>query len=121
MTPASMTPDEAMHRIDALLSHVWMARTFLKHSEEAEEDDELKAVVRDLYDYCLSLGTAWNAKDSADYLKQAKKKLSKLRAAVEEFARIQPEISPHTNFVMTLTSLRTAVGEIGEILAAQAS
>jgi len=111
-----MPPDEAMHRIDALLSHVWMARTFLKHSEEAEEDDELKAVVRDLYDYCLSLGSAWNAKDSAEYLKQAKKKLSKLRAAVGEFARIQPEISPHTDFVMAVASLRTAVGEIGSII-----
>lgn len=114
-----MTPDEAMHRIDALLSHVWVVRTFLKHSEEAEEDDELKEVVRELYDYCLSLGGAWKEKDSAAYLKQAKKKLSKLRAATEAFAEMQPEVSPHTNFIMAVMSLRTAVGDIGAILDGQ--
>ena len=27
-----------MKQIDALLSHVWMVRAFLKHCEEAEED-----------------------------------------------------------------------------------
>ncbi|MCE9603901.1 MAG: amidohydrolase [Planctomycetia bacterium] len=111
-----MNSDEAMHRIDALLSHVWMVRTFLKHSEEAEEDDELKAVVRELYDYSLALGPTWNEKDAAGYLKQAQKKLAKLRAAVNEFARLQPEISTHTNFQMALTSLRTATTEIGTIL-----
>ena len=36
-----MTPEDVMCRVDALLSHVWMVRTFLKHSEEAEEDEEL--------------------------------------------------------------------------------
>ena len=35
----AMTPHEAMHRLDALLSHVWMVRTFIKHSEEVEEDE----------------------------------------------------------------------------------
>ena len=37
-----MTNESQMHQIDRLLSHVWMVRTFLKHSEEAEEDDELR-------------------------------------------------------------------------------
>jgi len=121
MTGQSFTPDEAMHRIDALLSHVWVVRTFLKHSEEAEEDDELKEVVRELYDYCLALGPAWKEKNAADYLKQAKKKLAKLRAATETFADMQPEISPHTNFIMAVLSLRTAVADIGAILDGQLS
>lgn len=116
MTADPTTPDESMHRIDALLSHVWVVRTFLKHSEEAEEDDELKEVVRELYDYCLALGPAWKEKNAADYLKQAKKKLAKLRAATEAFAEMQPEVSPHTNFVMAVTSLRTAVADIGAIV-----
>ena len=51
-----MNADQAMSRIDALLSHVWMVRTFLKHSEEAEEDDELRDVHRMLYDAMLALG-----------------------------------------------------------------
>ena len=29
-----MSSDEAMERIDTLLSHVWMVRTFVKHSED---------------------------------------------------------------------------------------
>ena len=41
---------EKVKKLDDLLSHVWMVRTFLKHSEEAEEDDELLEVHRGLYD-----------------------------------------------------------------------
>ena len=47
---------QCVKEIDLLLSHVWMVRTFLKHSEEAEEDDELQEVHRTLYDYMLALG-----------------------------------------------------------------
>ena len=47
-------PDrQRVEEIDKLLSHVWMVRTFLKHSEEAEEDDELREVHRTLYDLSL--------------------------------------------------------------------
>lgn len=111
-----MTADEAMHRIDALLSHVWMVRTFVKHSEEVEEDEELIEIVRVLYDYCLALGPAWNAKDSAEYLKLARKKITKLEQATAEFAELQPQVSAHTNFKMAVTSLQTAVSEIGRLL-----
>jgi cob(I)alamin adenosyltransferase len=111
-----MTADDAMHRVEELLTHVWMVRTFLKHSEEAEEDDELMEVVRDLYDYTLALGAPWNEKNAAEYLKQARKKLAKLRAATARFAELQPQISTHTNFQMANRSLAAAVREIGEIL-----
>lgn len=113
-----MSPTEAMHRVDALLTHVWMVRTFIKHSEEFEEDEDLQEVQRVLYDYLLSLGTAWKNQDAAAYLKQARKKLGKLRQATELFAKIQPEVSTHTNFRMAVESLRTAVGDVAEILAA---
>ncbi|MCA9174196.1 MAG: amidohydrolase [Planctomycetales bacterium] len=105
-----------MQRLDELLSHVWMVRTFLKHSEEAEEDDELCEVHRTLYDYMLSLGPSLTAGDAAGYLKQATKKLGKLRKAVELFDEIQPEISSHTNFVMARTSLAVAMAEIVPLL-----
>jgi cob(I)alamin adenosyltransferase len=111
------TPDGAMRRIDALLSHVWMVRTFLKHSEEAEEIEELREVHRELYDYMLALGGPWQAQDSAAYLKLAAKKLSKLRKITQQFVAEQPEISSHTNFQMAARSLQTAVGEIDSILA----
>ena len=111
-----MTNVEAMQLIDNQLSHVWMVRTFLKHSEEAEEDDELAEVHRTLYDYAHALGSASKAGDADAYLKQAKKKLSKLKQATELFLEIQPEISSHTNFQMAAQSLRAAVTEIGELL-----
>jgi hypothetical protein len=104
-----------MHRIDSLLTHVWMVRTFLKHSDEAE-DEQLAEVYRELYDFSLSLGASWTAQDAAAYLRQAHKKFRKLKAAAELFAEIQPEISTHTNFQMAARSLTVAVVEIGVIL-----
>ena len=105
-----------MHRIDALISHVWMVRTFIKHSEELEEDPELSDVQRTLYDYMLALGSAWKAQDDEAYIKQEKKKLGKLRQATDDFAQLQPEISTHMNFQMAVRSLQFAVAEIEEIL-----
>ena len=111
-----MTPDEKMRRIDDLLSHLWMVRTFVKHSEEAEDDDELCAVHRTMYDYMLALGGPWQQQNSEAYLKQAQKKFRKLREAVQQFADIQPEVSTHTNYQMARQSAEVAVREIGELL-----
>lgn len=108
--------EEAMHRIDTLLSHVWMVRAFLKHSDEAEQDEELCEIHRQLYDYMLALGGKYEASDAAGYLKQARKKYSKLRQACEQFVEIQPEVSGHTNFKMAARSLTAAVAEIGNLL-----
>lgn len=111
-----MTSQETMQRIDALVSHVWMVRTFIKHSEEVEDDPELSEIQRTLYDYMLALGSAWQAQDGEAYLKQAKKKFSKLQRATVEFAEIQPEISTHMNFKMAVVSLQVAVKEIEAVL-----
>lgn len=111
-----MNDEEKVRRIDELCSHVWMVRTFLKHSEEAEEDDELREVHRTLYDYMLALGGPLREGDHAKYLKQAKKKLRKLKAANELFQEIQPEISSHTNFQMAATSLNLAVAKIANLV-----
>ena len=116
-----MTPDEAMRRIDTLLAHVWMVRAFIKHSPEAEEDDDLSEVHRALYDYMLALGGAWKEQNAAEYLKLASKKLGKLRQAAADFARMQPDVSSHTNFQMAAASLTAAVQEIGEVLAQKAT
>ena len=112
-----MTDDERMLQIDTLLSHVWLVRTFLKHCEEAEEDEELRDVHRALYDFMLALGGPLANNDSQAYLKQAAKKISRLRATSELFLQIQPEISSHTNFKMAAVSLSTAVKQVDELLA----
>jgi len=111
-----MNPEELMRRIDAIFSHVWMVRTFLKHSEEAEEDEELCEVHRALYDTMHALGGPLDANDPEAYLKQTRKKLSKLKQATDLFLEIQPEISSHTNFQMSALSLKTAVDEIASLL-----
>lgn len=105
-----------MHAIDTQLAHVWMVRAFLKHSEEAAEDDELAEVHRELYDYMLALGGPLKENNAAEYLRMAKKKLGRLKKARESFATIQPEISQHTNFQMAVQSLNTAVAEVVRLL-----
>ncbi len=112
-----MTEQVKVHRLDELLSHVWMVRTFLKHCEEAEEDEELQDVFRQLYDYMLALGGPAKSGDTGTYLKIAKKKLRRLRSATELFLEIQPEISTHTNFEMAAKSLQSAVQEVERLLA----
>lgn len=115
-----MSPDEnVMRQIDALLSHVWMVRTFLKHSEEAEEDDELCEIHRVLYDYMLALGKPLTDNDAAGYLRQARKKLAKLKRAAALFREIQPDVSEHTNFKMAVQSLTTAVDRIEQLLSSE--
>ena len=114
-----MTPAEIARLIDQQLCHVWMVRTFVKHSEEAEEDEELSEVYRELYDFTHALGPAFEQKDWDQYLKLAKKKLRKLIAASELYQRVQPEISSHTNFQMAGRSLQTCVDRIRELLEAE--
>lgn len=111
-----MTDECKMKRIDELCSHVWVVRTFLKHSEEAEEDEELCEVHRDLYDFMLALGPAIQEQDVSKYLKMAKKKLKRLKRASKLFEEIQPEISEHMNFQMSRQSLTVAVQEIETVL-----
>ncbi len=113
---AADAADGLMQAIDDQVAHVWMVRTFLKHSDEASEDEELASVHRDLYDFMLALGPALDAQDGDAYVKIAKKKLSKLRRATALFVEIQPEVSGHTNFKMAARSLQLAAARIEQLL-----
>ena len=93
-----------------------MAEDEARRQTQLEEDPERSDVQRTLYDYMLALGSAWKAQDEESYIKQAKKKLGKLRQATDDFAQLQPEISTHMNFQMAVRSLQFAVAEIEEIL-----
>ena len=107
------------HAIDQQVSHLWMVRTFLKHADEAEDDEELREIVRDLYDFILAVGPLDEAESPTIYLKFAKKKLGKLKRATALYEEIQPEVSGHTNFVMAARSLRIAVDQIEGLIASK--
>src|SRR5262245_50180937 len=112
-----MAPLDLMHAIDTQLAHVWMVRAFLKHSEEAAEDEELAEVHRELYDFMLALGGPLKEGNADEYLRLAAKKFGKLKRATEIFAGIGPEIRQHTNFQMAMASLTAAVVEVERLLA----
>jgi len=97
-------------------AHVWMVRTFIRHSDEAEEDDDLQRVQRILYDVMHALGSHSDVGDAAGYIRQARKKLRRLREATALLSEVQPQISTHTNYRMAVRSLRFAASEIERLL-----
>ncbi|PHS10644.1 MAG: amidohydrolase [Blastopirellula sp.] len=113
---SDITPQQRVQLIDTQLAHLWMVRTFLKHAEETEEDEELQEVARDLYDYMLALGNPLSSEDWPGYLKTAKKKLARLKRTDVLFQEIQPEISNHTNFKMAAVSCHEVVSEVERLL-----
>lgn len=119
MTEKALVSAELMNRIDSQIAHVWMVRAFLKHCDEATDDEELASVHRGLYDFMLALGPSLDSQDADGYLKLARKKLGKLKRATELFIEIQPEVSGHTNFKMAAKSLQLAVAEIEQLIATQ--
>ncbi|MEM6980326.1 MAG: amidohydrolase [Planctomycetota bacterium] len=112
----AMTDTDRVGAIDHQCTHIWMVRTFLKHADETEDDEDLRAITRDLYDFILAVGPLTDDTDTLKYLRMAKKKLRRLRGALELYEAIQPEVSGHTNFVMAARSLRGAVNAIESIM-----
>ena len=112
-----MTAEEAMERVNAVLSHAWMVRAFLKHADEVQDDEEMLEVHRTIFDYIRAVEPSYERKDAKEYMRRARGKLHKLRQAADFFAREYQRVSPHTNFEMAARSLSTCVKEIEKILA----
>jgi hypothetical protein len=112
-----MPIDEAMERLNTVLAHAWMVRTFLKHAEEIQDDEELLDVPRTIFDYTRAVEPSYQRRDAAEYLRRAQGKLSKLRRVAELFAREYRRVSDHTNFEMAAISLNACVRQIEAILA----
>jgi hypothetical protein len=106
-----------MESLNAVMAHAWMVRTFLKHAEEIQDDEELLEVPRQLFDYTRAVEPSYQRRDAADYLRRAQGKLPKLRRVAELFAREHRRVSDHTNFQMAALSLSACVRQIEEILA----
>ena len=112
----SLTPTEAMERINTMVACAWMVRTFLKHAPEIEEDVNRMETPRAIFDFARAVEARYVARDAEGYLKMVRKKLAKLRAAARQFAAQQPEISNHTNFQQATSALTGCVTAIEEIL-----
>ncbi len=113
-----MTPADAMERINTILAHAWMVRTFLKHADEIQEDEKMLAVPRMIFDYVRAVEPAYERKDATEYLHRAGGKLAKLRRVSQQFATDYRRVSDHTNFHMAAISLAACVRQIEEALAA---
>jgi hypothetical protein len=113
-----MSPEEAVERLQTVLAHAWMVRTFLKHSEEIQDDEEMLDVHRTLFDAIRALEPSWQRRDFKDYLRRLKGKLPKIRRVAEFFAREYRRITDHTNFQMAALSLSGCVRQMEEIVAA---
>jgi hypothetical protein len=113
-----LTPEEAMERINALLAHAWMVRTFLKHADEIQEDEELLSVPRTIFDSIRAVEAAYQRKDAKEYLLRASGKVSKLRRVARLFEQEYRRVSDHTNYQMASLSLNACVRQMEEILAA---
>jgi hypothetical protein len=113
-----MSPAEAVERLNTVLAHAWMVRTFLKHADEIQQSEEMLEVPRTLYDGIRAVEPAYQRGDLADFLRRLKGKLPKFRRAAEYFAGHFKEFSPHTNFEMAATALAGVVRQMEEIFAA---
>jgi hypothetical protein len=112
-----MTPTAAMQRLNTVLAHAWMVRTFLKHAEEIQQDEGLLEVPRMIFDYIRALEPSFQRQDAKEYLHRARGKLPKLKRVAELFQQEHRRVSDHTNFEMAAASLSGCVREIEEILA----
>src|ERR1700680_1756290 len=61
----TMPIEQAMERLNLLMSHAWMVRQFLKHADEVQEDEEMLDVHRMIYDYLRALDPWYQAKEAA--------------------------------------------------------
>ena len=113
-----MSPNEAVLRLNMVHAHAWMIRTFLKHADEVQENEDMLDVPRTLYDSIRAVEPAFQRGDTAEFLRRLKGKLPKIRKAAEYFNAHFKEFSPHTNFEMAALSLLGVVKQMEEIFVA---
>jgi hypothetical protein len=113
-----MSTTEAMERVNVILAHAWMVRTFLKHAEEIQDDEELLSVPRMIFDFIRAVEPSYQRKDAKEYLLRAGGKLPKLRRVAQLFEQEFRRVSDHTNYQMAAVSLSACVRELEAVLAA---
>ncbi len=113
-----MSNSEAVPLLNECLAHLWMIRTYLKHQEEVQNDEEMIEVPRLLYDSIRAVEPSFLKGDFDTYVRRLRGKVGKLKKNAEFFAREYKRVSAHTNYEMASLSYTAAVRRIEEILAA---
>jgi hypothetical protein len=112
-----MTQEEAVARLEVVLAHLWMVRTFLKHAEEIQDDEELLEVPRTLFDSIRAVEPARERGDWQDYLRRLQGKLAKIRRIANLYQSEYPRVSDHTNYEMAAKSLTGSIRQMEEVFA----
>lgn len=110
---AELSPAERVQRVQKLLAHAWMVRTFIKHCDEVEDFPELMELARAVFDLCRALEN--KVETPLEYLRILRKKLSKFRAAVRQFAQDAPLASTHMNFQQAVVSIEAVCEELARL------
>lgn len=106
---------ELVDRSQKVFAHAWMVRTFIKHSDEAEDFPEILNITRVVFDAAVATESRMN--DPAGYFRMLEKKLGKLRQAAAQFRTDAPSVSAHTNFQQAVISMDACVEEWERLLA----
>lgn len=111
-TPEAL--QEYVQHCQTQMSHAWVVRAFIRHSDEFEDFPELTLICRAIFDLSRALETRLD--DPVGYFKMLNKKLGKYRVAVDEFAELVPEISTHTNFAQSVLSVQAGLRQLTQTL-----
>ena len=109
-----MTDAQITARATDLLAHLWMVRTFVKHSEEAEEFEELLELPRVAFDVARAVESRLD--DVPALRRMLAKKVPKLRRAAAEFRANAAAASTHTNWQQAAVSLDAVVAGLAGLL-----
>ncbi len=100
---------ELVDRSQKVFAHAWMVRTFIKHSDEAEDFPEIMGIARAVFDSAMAMESRID--DPQAYFRMLEKKIGKLRQAAGQFRIDAPKASAHTNFQQAVISIDACVEE----------
>ena len=105
---------ELVARSQKVFAHAWMVRTFIKHSDEAEDFPEIMGIARVVFDSAMAMDSRVN--DPRAYFRMLEKKIGKLRQAAAQFRIDAPAASAHTNFQQAVISIDACIEEWERLL-----
>jgi len=105
-----------MEMLNTIMAQAWMVRTFLKHAEEIQNNEEMLEVPRVIFDYIRAVEPSYERRDAREYLHRARGKLPKLRRVADFLAGEYRNVSDHTNYQMAARSLGDWFRRIEEVL-----